>query len=460
MIERYTRPRMKAIWDLKHKYEIWLDVELLACEALERSGEVPRGVAARARKRARIDVDRIAEIEQVVKHDVIAFLESLAKPVGPEARFLHKGLTSSDIVDTSLAVQMTEAMDSILADVDELLDVLKARALEHRETVMVGRSHGIHGEPVSFGFKLAIWYEEVRRHRERLCAVREDIAVGKLSGAMGTFAHLGPEVEEYVCSKLGLKPDPVSSQIVQRDRHAAYLSALALLAASIEKFAVEIRHLQRTEVLEAEEYFSEGQKGSSAMPHKRNPIASENLCGLARIVRANSLAGMENVALWHERDISHSSVERVVMPDSTILVDYMLARFTDLIKHLLVYPARMQRNLDLTGGLVYSQRLLLELIEGGAQRKDAYEAVQRNAMQAWEGARLGVPGVGGWNRGGAGFKELVSKDPLITKYLTTEQIESCFDPKHYLRHLEKIYRRVFGVDGKKNARSMRRKNKR
>ena len=438
MIERYTRPRMKAIWDLQHKYEIWLDVELLACEALERSGEVPRGVAARARKKARIDVDRIAEIEQVVKHDVIAFLESLAKPVGPEARFLHKGLTSSDIVDTSLAVQMTEAMDLILVDVDELLEVLKARALEHRETVMVGRSHGIHGEPVSFGFKLAIWYEEVRRHRERLRAVREDIAVGKLSGAMGTFAHLGPEVEEYVCAKLGLKPDPVSSQIVQRDRHAAYLSALALLAASIEKFAVEIRHLQRTEVLEAEEYFSEGQKGSSAMPHKRNPITSENLCGLARVVRANSVAGMENVALWHERDISHSSVERVVMPDSTILVDYMLARFTDLVRNLLVYPARMQRNLDLTGGLVYSQRLLLELIEGGAQRKDAYEAVQRNAMLAW--------------KGGTSFKELVSKDPLIAKYLTSEQIDSCFDPKHYLRHLNKIYRRVFGTDGKKNAR--------
>lgn len=451
MIERYTRPRMKAIWDLRHKYEIWLEVELLACEALERTGEVPRGVAARARRKARIDVGRIAKIEQVVKHDVIAFLESLAKSVGPETRFLHKGLTSSDIVDTSLAVQMTEAMDLILADVDELLDVLKTRALEHRDTVMVGRSHGIHGEPVSFGFKIAIWYEEVRRHRGRLQAVRDDISVGKLSGAMGTFAHLGPEIEEYVCAKLGLKPDPVSSQIVQRDRHAAYLSALALLAASLEKFAVEIRHLQRTEVLEAEEYFSEGQKGSSAMPHKRNPIASENLCGLARVVRANSLAGMENVALWHERDISHSSVERIAMPDSTILVDYMLARFTDLMKNLLVYPARMQRNLDLTGGLVYSQRLLLELIESGAQRKDAYEAVQRNAMLAWEGARLGAPGVGGWNKGhGEVFKELVKKDPLITKYLTAEQIESCFDPKHYLRHLNKIYQRVFGTGAKKN----------
>src|SRR6476661_11037964 len=442
MIERYTRPRMKALWDLRHKYEIWLDVELLACEALERTGEVPRGVSARARKKAYIDVGRIAKIEKVTKHDVIAFLESLAESVGPETRFLHKGLTSSDIVDTSLAVQMTEAMDLILADVDDLLEVLKARALEHRETVMVGRSHGIHGEPVSFGFKLAIWYEEVRRHRERLRAVREDIAVGKLSGAMGTFAHLGPEVEEYVCAKLGLKPDPVSSQIVQRDRHAAYLSALALLAASIEKFAMEIRHLQRTEVLEAEEYFSEGQKGSSAMPHKRNPIASENLCGLARVVRGNSLAAMENVALWHERDISHSSVERVIMPDSTILIDYMLARMTDVIKHLVVYPANMKRNLDLTGGLVYSQRLLLRLIEKGAQRKESYEAVQRSAMASWKGA--------------GDLQELVRRDPFVTKHLTAAEIRSCFDPKYYLRHLDKIFRRVFGPRARKSVKGRRR----
>jgi len=431
MIDRYALPRMKALWDLQHKYEIWLEVELLACEALERAGEIPKGPAARIRKKARIDVERIADIEKVVKHDVIAFLESLNEPVGPEARFLHKGLTSSDIVDTSLAVQMAEALDIILADIEALLETLRRRALEHRDTVMIGRSHGIHGEPVSFGFKLAIWYEETRRHLTRLRAVREDIAVGKLSGAMGTFAHLGPEVEEYVCRKLGLKPDPVSSQIVQRDRHAAYLSALALLAASIEKFATEIRHLQRTEVLEAEEYFSEGQKGSSAMPHKRNPIASENLCGLARIVRANSVAGMENVALWHERDISHSSVERVVMPDTTILIDYMLVRFTEIVRSLLVYPERMQHNLDLTGGLVYSQRLLLELVERGAQRKDAYEAVQGAAMHAWKGR--------------AGFKELVSKDPFIAKYLSPAQIEACFDPGYYLRHLDTIYRRVFGA---------------
>lgn len=433
MIDRYTLPQMKAVWEPVRKFEIWLEVELRACEALERARKVPRGVAAKIRRKAKVDqnlLDRIAAVEKVVKHDVIAFLESLAESVGPDARFLHMGLTSSDIVDTSLAVQMVQALDIILVDVDRLLEVLKARASEHRNTLMVGRSHGIHGEPVSFGFKLAIWYEEIKRHRTRLQAVREEIAVGKLSGAMGTFAHLGPEVEAYVCKQLGLKPDSVSSQIVQRDRHASFLSALALLASSIEKFATEIRHLQRTEVLEAEEYFSVGQKGSSAMPHKRNPVASENLCGLARLVRAYSLAGMENVALWHERDISHSSVERVVMPDSTILIDYMLVRLTDIVENLVVYPSRMKQNLELTGGLIYSQRLLLELIDRGAQRKEAYEAVQRNAMEAW--------------KGGASFEELVSKDPFIAKHLSAAQVKACFDPSYYLRHLGKIYERVFG----------------
>jgi adenylosuccinate lyase len=340
------------------------------------------------------------------------------------------GLTSSDIVDTSLAVQMTEAMDLILEGVDGLLVVLKRQAFRYKDQVMVGRSHGIHGEPISFGLKLALWHEEVRRHQERLRQVRGEIAVGKLSGAMGTFAHQGPEIEEYVCEKLGLQADPVSNQVVQRDRHASYATALALLAASIEKFATEIRHLQRTEVLEAEEHFSEGQKGSSAMPHKRNPIVSENLCGLARVVRANSVAAMENVALWHERDISHSSVERVIMPDSTILVDYMLAKVTDLIDHLVVYPDRMKRNLELTGGLVYSQRLLLALIEKGAQRKESYEAVQRHAMTSW--------------RGGGGLQELVNGDPFISRHLTKQDISTCFNPKYYLRHLDRIYQRVFG----------------
>jgi adenylosuccinate lyase len=330
---------------------------------------------------------------------------------------------------------MTEALDIILEDLEGLIGVLQRQALRHKNTVMVGRSHGIHGEPISFGFKLAIWYEEACRHRERLRRVREDIAVGKLSGAMGTFAHQGPDVEEYVCAKLGLKPDPISSQVVQRDRHASYVTALALLAASIEKFATEIRHLQRTEVREAEEYFSEGQKGSSAMPHKRNPIASENLCGLARVVRANSLAAMENVALWHERDISHSSVERVILPDSTILVDYMLARMTDVIKNLVVYPENMRRNLELTGGLVYSQRLLLALIEKGAQRKESYEAVQRNAMASWSG--------------GGDLQTMVSKDPFIIKHLKASEIKACFNPKYYLRYIDQVYRRVFGPKKKK-----------
>ncbi|HBR52148.1 MAG TPA: adenylosuccinate lyase [Nitrospira sp.] len=430
MIERYTRPQMKAIWDLKHKYEIWLEVELQACAAFEQAKQAPRGTAARIRKRARIDIDRIAEIEKVTKHDVIAFLESLMDSVGPDHRFLHMGLTSSDIVDTSLAVQMTEALDVILGGVERLLAVLRQQAFRYKDLVMVGRSHGIHGEPISFGLKLALWYEEVGRHQARLRSVRHEIAVGKLSGAMGTFAHQGPEIEEYVCAKLGLKADPVSNQVVQRDRHASYATALALLAASIEKIATEIRHLQRTEVLEAEEYFSEGQKGSSAMPHKRNPIVSENLCGLARLVRANSLAAMENVALWHERDISHSSVERVIMPDSTILVDYMLAKVTDLIEHLVVYPERMRRNLELTGGLVYSQRLLLALIEKGAQRKESYEAVQRNAMASW--------------RGGGGLQELAEKDPFISQHLNGREIATCFNPQYYLRHLDQIYQRVFG----------------
>ena len=430
MIDRYTRPQMKAIWDLKHKYEIWLEVELQACAAFEQAKQAPRGTAARIRKRARIDIDRIAEIEKVTKHDVIAFLESLMDSVGPDHRFLHMGLTSSDIVDTSLAVQMTEALDLILSGIERLLGVLQRQSFRYKDLVMVGRSHGIHGEPISFGLKLALWYEEVGRHQARLRSARNEIAVGKLSGAMGTFAHQGPEIEEYVCAKLGLKADPVSNQVVQRDRHASYATALALLAASIEKIATEIRHLQRTEVLEAEEYFSEGQKGSSAMPHKRNPIVSENLCGLARLVRANSLAAMENVPLWHERDISHSSVERVIMPDSTILVDYMLAKVTDLIEHLVVYPERMRRNLELTGGLVYSQRLLLTLIEKGAQRKESYEAVQRNAMASW--------------RGGGGLQELAEKDPFISQHLNRREIATCFNPQYYLRHLDQIYRRVFG----------------
>lgn len=431
MIERYTLPRMGAIWTPQRKYETWLQVELAVCEAREERGEVPKGVARRVKRKVTLDPDRIDEIDRITKHDVIAFLESVAEQAGPPARHLHVGLTSSDVLDTGLAMQLVEAVVIILEDLDALLNVLQDQAFVYRKTMMVGRSHGIHGEPISLGFKFAIWYEEFSRQRRRLIAAGEDIAVGKLSGAMGTFAHLPPQIEKMTCAKLGLKPAPVSNQVVQRDRHAAFVSALALVAASIEKVATEIRHLQRTEVLEAEEYFSAGQKGSSAMPHKRNPVGSENLCGLARVIRANSLAALENVALWHERDVSHSSVERIIIPDSTILIDYMLVRLTQLLKNLMVYPERMLENLNRTGGLVYSQRLLLALVDHGVERKAAYEAVQRNAMEAWEG----------WEP----FLGLVSEDPLIAKKLTKSEIEACFDPAWYVRNLDEVYRRVFGA---------------
>ncbi|GJL66521.1 MAG: adenylosuccinate lyase [Nitrospirales bacterium] len=430
MIDRYSRPEMAEMWSQTRKYESWLRVELAVCEVMEAQGTVPRGVAARVRRKVKIDPARIEAIEQVVKHDVIAFLEAVTEQAGRDARHLHAGLTSSDVLDTSLALQMCEATDLILEDIANLLATIQVRAFEHQDTMMVGRSHGIHGEPISFGWKLAIWYQEFLRQQERIRIVRNDIAVGKLSGAMGTFAHLPPSVEKAVCAKLNLKAAPISSQIVQRDRHAAYLSALALLAASIEKVATEIRHLQRTEVLEAEEYFESGQKGSSAMPHKRNPVGSENLCGLARVIRGNSLAAMENVALWHERDISHSSVERIIVPDSTILIDYMLVRLTKILKHLQVYPKRMLSNLNMTGGLVYSQRLLLALVNKGATRTDSYETVQRHAMISWE------------NQGD--FYSLIQGDPFVVKYLSQKEIAACFEPKSYVRHQKQIFARVFG----------------
>lgn len=431
MIDRYTLPRMAAVWTQTSKYQRWLDVELAVCEVLEQMGKVPRGVAARIRRKVTIDAKRIDAIEQKVKHDVIAFLESIAEQAGQNARHLHVGLTSSDILDTSLALQLVEATDLLLQDIECLLTTLRALALQHRETVMVGRSHGIHGEPISFGWKLAIWYQEFQRQGKRLQAAKDDIAVGKLSGAMGTFAHLSPSVEQRVCKKLGIKPAPISNQIVQRDRHAAFLSALALTAASIEKVATEIRHLQRTEVLEAEEYFEVGQKGSSAMPHKRNPVGSENLSGLARVIRGNCLAALENVALWHERDISHSSVERIIFPDSTILLDYMLRRITTILKTLVVYPERMRTNLNLLGGLVYSQRLLLALVDKGAMRTKAYETIQRHAMAAWKGQ--------------GDFQNLVEKDAFIEQHLSRKEIASCFDPKLYLKHQDQIFARVFGI---------------
>ena len=436
MIDRYSRPAMKALWQPERKYATWLDVELLACEALVQKKLMPPSALREIKSKARVNTARIDALEAVVKHDVIAFIESISEQVGPAARYLHMGLTSSDILDTSLAVLMVEAADMILQGIDGLLMAIRKRALEHRGTVMIGRSHGIHGEPITFGLKLAIWYDEVQRHRQRIDDAREGIAYGKVSGAMGTFAHLSSDVEAHVCKSLGLKPAPASSQIIQRDRHAAYLTSLALLASSIEKFATEIRHLQRTEVLEAEEPFTPGQKGSSAMPHKRNPIISENLCGLARLVRANSIAAMENITLWHERDISHSSVERVIIPDSTILIDYMLARMADLVTNLVVYPERMQRNIDFTGGVIYSQRLMLELVRRGVPRVQAYEAVQRLAMTAWNGT--------------ASFRDLVAKDPLITRHLNAKEIADCFDPRAYTREVAAILKRVFKSTGVKD----------
>src|SRR5512134_420370 len=435
MIDRYTRPKMKAIWDLKHKYEIWLEVELQACAAFERAGRAPRGTAAKIRRKAKIDVHRIAEIEKVTKHDVIAFLESLMDTVGPEHRYLHMGLTSSDIVDTSLAIQMTEALDLILEGVEGFLEVLKRQAYRYKAQVMVGRSHGIHGEPISFGFKVAIWHEEVSRHLARLRQVRNEIAVGKLSGAMGTFAHQGPEIEAYVCEKLGLTVDPVSNQVVQRDRHAAYATALALLGATIEKIATEVRHLQRTEVLEAEEYFSAGQKGSSAMPHKRNPIVSENLSGLSRLLRGYAVAAMENIALWHERDISHSSAERVIAPDGTIVLHFALGRFAGLMESLVVYPERMKRNLESTHGLLFSQRVMLALAAKGLSRERAYELVQKPAMEAW--------------RSGKELSVLLWRDRDVRAALTKKEFDDLFDIDYYLKNIDGVIDRVFGSGRRK-----------
>lgn len=429
MIERYSRPQMAAIWESKNKYETWLKVELLACEAMVGRGEAPKSALKVIRSRAKIDPDRIDELEKTVKHDVIAFLTSITEKVGEEGRYLHMGMTSSDVLDTALAVQMRQAADILIGDLRSLLEVLKRRAEEHKETIMIGRSHGVHGEPITFGLKMALWYEETKRNLLRMQQAKEIISFGKISGAMGTFAHLHPSVETAVCEKLGLKPEPVSNQIVQRDRHAQFLQTLALIAASLDKFATEIRHLQRTEVLEAEEPFEKGQKGSSAMPHKRNPIGCENICGLARVIRSHAQAALENVPLWHERDISHSSVERIILPDSTILLDFMLARFTKIMKGLFVHPERMTRNLDLTGGTIYSQKVLLLLIQKGMKREKAYEIVQSAAMEVF-------------NKGGS-FKKAILSHPDLSKRLSVQEIEACFDPRQFVSHIETIYKRVF-----------------
>lgn len=429
MINRYTRPEMGSIWEDENRYAKWLDVEIAACEAMSEEGTIPAKSLKVIKEKAGFSVERIMEIEEETKHDVIAFLTNVAEYVGPESRFIHLGLTSSDILDTSFALLLKEAMNLIIQDVEGFMKTLKKRAIEHKNTVMIGRSHGIHAEPITFGLKLAVWYSEMERNLRRLEDALSIISYGKLSGAVGTFANISPRVEELTCKKLGLTPAKISTQIIQRDRHAQYFTALAILAGTLEKIAVEIRHLQRTEVLEVEEPFKKGQKGSSAMPHKKNPIGSENISGLARLVRSNSLAAMENIALWHERDISHSSVERVIAPDSTILIDFMLDRLDRILNGLIVHPDNMINNLNKTKGLIFSQQVLIKLAEKGMERQKAYVMVQKNAMKVWES--------------GQDFKELIMEDEDICRYLSKKEIEEMFDLDYHLKHVDEIFERVF-----------------
>jgi adenylosuccinate lyase len=429
MIERYTLPKMGKIWEPQNRFAKWLQVEMLVCEAMAKEGMIPEKSLDTIKKKARFSIDRIQEIEEEVKHDVIAFLTNVEEHVGPDARFIHMGLTSSDILDTAFALQLKEAMLIIIDDVGNLLLVLKDKAFEHKNTVMIGRSHGIHAEPITFGLKLAVWYSEMRRNLTRLEQALDVIGYGKISGAVGTFANIPPQIENYVCNQLDLRPAEISTQIIQRDRHAHYFTTLAILAGSIEKIAVEIRHLQRTEVGEVEEAFTPGQKGSSAMPHKKNPIGSENLSGLARLVRSNSLAAMEDIALWHERDITHSSVERVVAPDSSILIDYMLNRLTRMIKNLVVKKDNMARNLEKLKGLIFSQQVLLALVAKGCSRQHAYSLTQRISLQAWNT--------------GKSFKQLLASDPDIQTYLDSKEMEEIFSVNYHLKHVEEIFARVF-----------------
>jgi adenylosuccinate lyase len=431
MIERYSRPEMVALWSAESRFRIWFEIEAHALDAMAELGVVPHSSAKAVWERGAFEVDRIDEIERETKHDVIAFLTNVAEHVGEEARFLHQGMTSSDVLDTCLSVQLARASDIMIADIDALLVVLKRRAIEHKMTPTIGRSHGIHAEPVTFGLKLAQAYAEFSRNRARLIAAREDIATCAISGAVGTFANIDPRVEEHVAEKMGLTIEPVSTQVIPRDRHAMFFATLGVIASSIERLSIEIRHLQRTEVLEAEEYFAPGQKGSSAMPHKRNPILTENLTGLARMVRSAVVPAMENVALWHERDISHSSVERMIGPDSTITLDFALVRLTGVIDKLLIYPARMQKNLDRMGGLVHSQRVLLALTQAGMSREDAYKAVQRNAMKVWE------------SDGEMSLMQLLTDDPEVTGFLSAPEIADKFDLGYHFRHVDTIFKRVF-----------------
>ena len=428
MIERYTLPEMGALWSEQNKFQKWLDVEIAVCEVHADNGVIPRDALEQIKARAAFSVARINEIEKTTNHDVIAFTTNLAESIGEASRFVHYGLTSSDVVDTANALLLRDAADILLKKIDALIDVLKRRALEFKNTPQVGRTHGIHAEPTSFGLTFALWFDEMRRNRERLVRAKSAVAVGKISGAVGAFAHLDPSVEEAVCGRLGIKAAPVSTQVIQRDNYAEYLNTLAVTASSLEKFALNVRHWQRTEVREAQERFTKGQKGSSAMPHKRNPIISERICGMARIVRANSLVGLENVALWHERDISHSSAERVVLPDSSIALDYMLQKAIGLIDGLVVYPERMMENLRLMRGLIFSGQLLLALTNKDVSRETAYEWVQRNAMRVWDEDR--------------DFHELVKADPDITSRLSIEEIDRTFSLDHYLRNVDQIFKRL------------------
>ena len=428
MIDRYTLPEMGALWSEQNKFQKWLDVEIAVCEVHVENGIIPRDALEQIKSRAKFSVERINEIEKTTNHDVIAFTTNLAESIGEASRFVHYGLTSSDVVDTANALLLRDATEILLKKVDQLIDVLKRRALEFKNTPQVGRTHGIHAEPTSFGLTFALWFDEMRRNRERLLRAKDAVAVGKISGAVGAFAHLDPSVEEKVCARLGLKAAPISTQVIQRDIYAEYLSTLAIIAASLEKFALNVRHWQRTEVREAQERFTKGQKGSSAMPHKRNPIISERICGMARIVRANSIVGLENVALWHERDISHSSAERVVLPDSSIALDYMLQKAIGLMDGLVVYPERMLENLGATRGLIFSGQLLLALTNKGISRETAYEWVQRNAMRVWDEGR--------------DFHALVKADPDITAKLSAAEIDRTFSLDHYLRNVDQIFQRL------------------
>lgn len=428
LIERYTLPRMGAIWTNENKFQKWLEVEICVCEVQAELGHIPNDAVEQIRSKAQFNTQRILEIEQEVKHDVIAFLTNVGEYVGEVSRYIHLGMTSSDLLDTSTALLMREAGEIIRDDLQQLRSVLKKRAIEHKYTFCVGRSHGVHAEPTTFGLKLAVWYDEVGRHIQRLKNAIEIISVGKVSGAVGTFSHLDPIIEEHVCKKLNLKPAPVSTQIIQRDRYAQYLMTLALIGSSLEKFATEIRSLQRTEILEVEEFFSKGQKGSSSMPHKRNPVTCEQISGLSRVVRANALASMENITLWHERDITHSSVERIIIPDSTILVDYMLNKFIKIIDNLLVYPENMKINLDKMQGLIFSQSVLLALTRKGMLREKAYKLVQQCAMEVWKTRRP--------------FKELLFQQPEIMNVLSPQEIEDCFNLQIHLRNVDKIFERV------------------